>query len=169
MPAPVDPGPPLLLAGRTTKASSSKNLLSKDPLFSSPPTIRSAKARVSRPPRAQPDPILDLVEEMRLEIDRKNEEIENEASAIAQALGFVFRVIDEFSWEAKTSPAIEKAVQEEFQGLLDMGAISLGACVSGPPSSKLTRRRSTRACVLCSGRRTPSWMSPNGGSRLVWW
>ena len=35
-------------------------------------------------------------------------------------------MIDEFSWEAKTSPAIEKAVQEEFQGLLDMGAISLG-------------------------------------------
>ena len=147
VPAPVDPGPPLLLAGRTTKASSSKNLLSKDPLFSSPPTFRSAKARVSRPPRAQPDPILDAMEEMRLEIDRKNKETEDEASAIAQALGFVFRVIDEFSWEAKTSPAIEKAVQEEFQGLLDMGAISLGdvrewsAVIQADPKAKHARMR----------------------------
>ena len=68
IPAPIDPGPPLLLAGRTKKASSSKNLLSKDPFFASPPTVRSSKTRSSRPLREQPDPILDAVEKMRQEI-----------------------------------------------------------------------------------------------------
>ena len=97
VPAPVDPGPPMLMAGRTKRASSSKNLLSKDPLFASPPTARSSKTRSSRPLRQQPDPILDAVEKMRQEIDRKSRENETEAAFISQALGFVFRVIDEFS------------------------------------------------------------------------
>ena len=62
---------------------------------------------------------------MRKEIDRKVLWAEQDAAEISRALGFVFRVIDEFSWKGKHSPAVEQAVQEEFQGLLEIGAFDL--------------------------------------------
>jgi hypothetical protein len=122
-PFPLPAGPPMLLAGQTKKAS--KNLLSHDPCFMSPPVQRAAKTRSSRPVSWEPDPIVAQIEKMRKEIDRKVLWAEQDASEISRALGFVFRVIDEFSWEGKHSPAVEKAVQEEFQGLLNIGAFDL--------------------------------------------
>ena len=68
---------------------------------------------------------LEAIEKMRKDIDRKQAETELEAREISHALGFAFRVIDEFSEEGRNSPAVEKAVQEELQGLLDICAFDL--------------------------------------------